>query len=112
MSYLRSLVLALLMLGLAGPALGQAASPEEQAMIKKISAIMDSLHPQYGEVTIREAEAMLHLGKDYYFLPAAEAKRVIVEGWGNPPGCGERARAGVPGGKDLHGRRLGRGDHL
>jgi uncharacterized membrane-anchored protein len=32
---------------------------------------------------------VLHLGKAYYFLDAADAKRVIVEAWGNPPSSAE-----------------------
>ena len=44
-----------------------------------------SLHPHYGQVAIPGAQARLNLGQDYYFLPAAEAKRVLNEAWGNPP---------------------------
>lgn len=44
-----------------------------------------ALHKQTGDVRIAEAKAVLHLGDRYYFLPAAEAKRVLVEVWGNPP---------------------------
>jgi len=28
---------------------------------------------------------VLHLGDRYYFLPAADARRVLTEAWGNPP---------------------------
>lgn len=48
-------------------------------------ALEKSLHPQTGDVRIPEAKAVLHLGDRYYFLPAAEAKRVLVEAWHNPP---------------------------
>lgn len=44
-----------------------------------------SLHPQTGDVRIPEAKAVLHLGDNYYFVPAAEAKRVLTEAWRNPP---------------------------
>ncbi len=44
-----------------------------------------SLHPQTGDVHVPGAKAVLHLGDNYYFLPADEAKRVLVEVWKNPP---------------------------
>jgi uncharacterized membrane-anchored protein len=63
----------------------QQPTPEQQAAMKKVEALMADLHPQDGDVAIAEADAVLKLGKDYYFLPAAEAKRVLVDAWGNPP---------------------------
>lgn len=44
-----------------------------------------SLHPQSGTIQVPGAHATLKLGDDYYFLPATDAKRVLTEGWGNPP---------------------------
>ena len=85
MSYLLRALLALAGLLLAAPASAQQPSADQQARIKQIQALMDSLHPQTGDVSIPGAEAVLHLGKDYYFLPAEEARKVLVEGWGNPP---------------------------
>ncbi|WP_413989689.1 DUF2167 domain-containing protein [Labrys okinawensis] len=61
-------------------------TPEEQAKIQKILDLKANLHPQYGDVRLILAEATLHLGQDYYFLSAEEAKKVLVDGWGNPPG--------------------------
>lgn len=52
---------------------------------KEVRALLDSLHPVSGDVDIAEAEAVLRLGTDYYFLPADEARRILVEAWGNPP---------------------------
>lgn len=57
----------------------------EAAMPPEMAALLKSLHPQAGDVRIPEAKAVLHLGDRYYFLPAAEAKRVLVEAWRNPP---------------------------
>ena len=48
-------------------------------------AFLKGLHPQTGDVRVPEAKAVLHLGERYYFLPAAEAKRVLVDVWRNPP---------------------------
>lgn len=52
-------------------------------------ALEKSLHPQTGDVRIPEAKAVLHLGDRYYFLPAAEARRVLVDAWHNPPESAE-----------------------
>lgn len=62
-----------------------APTAEQQAAIAKAKALLQSLHPQTGDVKLPAAHATLHLGRDYYFLPADEAKRVLTEVWGNPP---------------------------
>lgn len=45
----------------------------------------DTLQHQTGEVVLPGPHVQLMLGKDYYFLGAADARRVLTEGWGNPP---------------------------
>ena len=68
-------------------------APKEAAGVSKggdalppaARSFLASLHPQTGDVRIPEARAVLHLGERYYFLPAGEAKRVLVEVWRNPP---------------------------
>lgn len=81
--------LALVLAGLfiALPAASQA--PADQTRKEQMLALLKSLHPVTGDVKLPGASAMLHLGKDYYYLPPDEAKRVIVDGWGNPPETGE-----------------------
>jgi uncharacterized membrane-anchored protein len=88
------LAAALAAFALAAPAAAQPADAkqtaatqlaEQKARAAQIKAIQDSLHPQTGDIRIADANVVLHLGEDYYFLPAAEAKRVLTEGWGNPP---------------------------
>ena len=86
---LLKLVLALAGLCIAASAPAQAPTAEQKAREKQLVEILNSLHPVSGDVAIPEAAAVLHLGKDYYYLPSAEAKRVLVEGWGNPPGTAE-----------------------
>jgi uncharacterized membrane-anchored protein len=80
--------LALVVAGLltAVPAAAQQPQPsaQEQAQAKKMRAILESLHPVSGDVTLPAANAMLHLGKDFYYLPPDEARKVIVDAWGNP----------------------------
>jgi len=89
MSHLLKLVLALAGLCIAVPAAAQQPAADQKAREKQLVAILDSLHPVSGDVSVPQASAVLHLGKDYYYLPAAEAKRVLVEGWGNPPETAE-----------------------
>ncbi|GAA0642717.1 DUF2167 domain-containing protein [Brevundimonas lenta] len=68
---------------LASPA-AEAPTPEQAERLQQLQAIVDSLHPQYDTVVVRQADVTLNLGKAYYFLNAEEAKRVLTEGWGNP----------------------------
>ncbi len=48
-------------------------------------ALEGAIHPQSGIVTLPSAKARLNLGDNYYFLPAQDAQRILVEAWGNPP---------------------------
>ncbi|MBO9624042.1 MAG: DUF2167 domain-containing protein [Sphingomonas sp.] len=67
---------------------GSAASAGKGAEAKLSPAaeqFLKSLHPRTGDVVIPEAKAVMHLGDRYYFLPAADARRVLVEVWRNPP---------------------------
>lgn len=64
------------------PVSEEAAKARYDAHMRSLEA---QLHPQSGTVRIPEAKASLNLGDRYYFLPAAEAKRVLTEAWGNPP---------------------------
>lgn len=89
MSHILKLVLALAGLCIAVPAPAQQPGADQKAREKQLVAILDSLHPVSGDVAVPQASAVLHLGKDYYYLPAAEARRVLVEGWGNPPETAE-----------------------
>ncbi|MET1112326.1 MAG: DUF2167 domain-containing protein [Allosphingosinicella sp.] len=89
MNRILKLVLALAGLWIAVPLAAQQPAADQKTREKQLVAILDSLHPVSGDVNVPEASAVLHLGKDYYYLPAAEAKRVLVEGWGNPPETAE-----------------------
>jgi uncharacterized membrane-anchored protein len=68
---------------------GPAPTAQELARSKQLKDIMDNLHPVTGDVPIPQAEAVLHLGENYYYLSPAEARRVIVDAWGNPPDTAE-----------------------
>jgi uncharacterized membrane-anchored protein len=77
-------------------------TPEEVALLQKYNAILQSQKRQTGDVPIPGAAATLHLGEGYYFLGAADAKRVITEGWGNPPDAASNVLGMVfPAGKNF-----------
>lgn len=73
----------------AQPTADPTSNAQEQARGRQLKELLDSLHPVSGDVDIPGADAVLHLGKAYYYLNPAEAKRVLVEGWGNPPRVAE-----------------------
>jgi uncharacterized membrane-anchored protein len=85
MNHIFRIALALAGLCLAASAPAQAPSAEQKAREQQLTAILESLHPVSGDVSIPQASAILHLGKDYYYLPPDEARKVLVDGWGNPP---------------------------
>lgn len=47
------------------------------------------LQPQRGRVALEGAHATLDLGDAYDFYGPADAKKIIEEVWGNPPGSGD-----------------------
>jgi uncharacterized membrane-anchored protein len=80
----------------------------EAAAEARFQQIQRSLHPQSGSIAIPAAHATLQLGKDYYFLPPDEAKRVLTEGWGNRPEIAENVLGMVfPAGKTFRDRTWG-----
>jgi uncharacterized membrane-anchored protein len=60
-------------------------TPEQQAELQKLVTLRDSLTPVHGAVLLPGAKATLQLGSGYYFLNADDAKKVVTQGWGNPP---------------------------
>lgn len=90
-TWLRTGAIALTMIALGAPAM---AAPDKGDKTEAVSrsqvapemvALQKSLHTQTGDVRLAEAKAVLHLGDNYYFIPADEAKRVLTEAWRNPP---------------------------
>lgn len=47
--------------------------------------IVKSLRPQRGKIAIAEAHATLDLGQAYDFYDKADARRILVDIWRNPP---------------------------
>lgn len=48
--------------------------------------LLASLKPQHGTIDLPGGIATLNLNDDFYYLTPDDAERLIVEGWGNPPG--------------------------
>lgn len=81
---------------------GGTPTAEEQAEIRRLQALLDSVQPQTGLIAIGSANATLNLGEEYYFLGAEDARRVLTEAWGNPPSASEGVLGMVfPAGKDF-----------
>lgn len=81
---------------------GEAPTAEQQAEIRRMQALRDTVQPQTGLIVIESAKATLNLGEDFYFLGAADARRVLTEAWGNPPSAVEGVLGMVfPTGKDF-----------
>lgn len=77
-------------------------TPEQQAYVAKVERIAKTIHPQFGDVKIGIAGTTLHLGKDYYFIPADQARSVIVDAWGNMPEQAANVRGMIfPAGKNF-----------
>ena len=90
---MKRLTIAAAVLGLASAA--QAAeqapdlTPAQQHEVARLKQIIDSEHPKTGDVHIPGADVTLHLGDRYYFLGPEDAKKVLIEGWNNPPGSAD-----------------------
>lgn len=59
---------------------------EQEKYEQWATQFLDSIKPQTGLITIKEAGATLNVPDNFYFLNAEDAERVLVEAWGNPPG--------------------------
>lgn len=55
----------------------------------EIAALVKSLKPQHGKVAIPAAKASLDLGNAYDFYGPEDARKILVNIWGNPPQAAE-----------------------
>lgn len=58
----------------------------EQEYINWATGIWDSLDRQTGTINLSVAGATLEVPESFYYLNPADAQKVLVEVWGNPPG--------------------------
>ncbi|HEY4031293.1 MAG TPA: DUF2167 domain-containing protein [Caulobacteraceae bacterium] len=64
-------------------------TPEQQKEIARFKAIYNAETRRTGDIRIDKANVTLHLGDRFYFLGPDDAKRVLIEGWANPPGSAD-----------------------
>jgi len=50
-----------------------------------VKALAKSLKPQHGHIALPAAKASLDLGNDYDFYGPEDARKILVDIWGNPP---------------------------
>ena len=65
----------------ASPAASDAGQPKQT-----IEQFLASLKPQHGTIDLPGDKATLKLNDDFYYLTPEDTERLIVDGWGNPPG--------------------------
>jgi uncharacterized membrane-anchored protein len=69
----------------AAPPTAEQVQAKQAAEDKRLDALQATLQPRYGNIALPEAKATLHLGVDYFFLGPDDARKVLIEAWGNPP---------------------------
>lgn len=77
-------------LALAAPVLARAApTPEQDAYMAEMRRLEAELQGQGGDVHLTDSKVTLRLGDTYQFYDQDEARRILVEAWGNPPSTAE-----------------------
>ena len=64
-------------------------TPEEQEFLRQAEEFYASLHRQTGVITIAGGKVSLNVPETHYFVGADDARRIIVDLWGNPPTSAE-----------------------
>ena len=60
-------------------------TPEQQEYLRQATALYESLNRQTGVIGIADGKVSLNVPETHYFVGAEDARRIIVEVWGNPP---------------------------
>jgi uncharacterized membrane-anchored protein len=64
-------------------------TPEQQQYLAQAQEFYESLQRQTGVINIAGGKVALNVPETHYFVGAADARRIIVELWGNPPTSAE-----------------------
>lgn len=67
------------------------AQADQQAQVEaqaQAQAFFESLHRQTGEIMVAQGKVRLTVPETHYFIGPEDARRVIVDVWGNPPETG------------------------
>jgi uncharacterized membrane-anchored protein len=84
---MRPLLTALLCLTLGAPLLAGAAPDAAPAPQMSSEQFLAGLHFQQGKISLPGGIATLDLPPNFHYLPPADAAKLLVDGWGNPPGA-------------------------
>lgn len=82
--FLRAAAIALALLLGVSQAAGLSAQTQE--IPPQLIALEKGLQPRQGKVAITEANATLDLGTKYDFYGPVDARTILIDLWGNPPG--------------------------
>lgn len=66
----------------------QELTPEQAQYLVEMKRIWDSLDRQQGKVSLPNGVAELTVPDSFYYLSPADAEKILVQVWGNPPGAG------------------------
>jgi len=61
-------------------------SADEQKYVEWATELWDSIETQTGEIKLTDANAVLNVPEEFYFINSADAEKILVEVWDNPPG--------------------------
>ncbi|KRA72763.1 hypothetical protein ASD78_14115 [Lysobacter sp. Root667] len=73
---------------------------EQKQAEQRAQQLVQSLQYSEGKVAVAQAQAHLNLGKEFRYLGAADARKVLEQLWGNPPDADVLGMV-VPRGGDL-----------
>lgn len=81
---------AALCLALAAPATASVTpTPEQAAYMAEMRRLEAEIQGQGGDVHLAGPKVTLRLGETYQFYDQAEARKILVDAWGNPPSAAE-----------------------
>lgn len=66
----------------------QQLTAEQEKYLAAVKSLLESLDRQQGNITLPNSVATLKVPETFYYLSPADAEKVLVELWGNPPGAG------------------------
>lgn len=71
-------------------------TPEQMAELQRVMQIIGGLDYKSGEIPLAGGKAVLKLTDEFRFLDPADARKVLVDVWRNPPQAGSVAGMIVP----------------
>ncbi|MEB0078779.1 DUF2167 domain-containing protein [Pseudomonas sp. CCI3.2] len=87
MKCLRCLLAAIVLCATTALADAATPTPHDPAKVQQTPAqFFATLKPQHGTINLPGGVATLSLNDDFYYLTPQDTERLIVDGWGNPPG--------------------------